>query len=339
MLGFGDDKTLENRLFSLNILLEYFGNAKTPLNPNSSRFGKLIEIVFTELGTIDFVEVREFLLEKTRVVRSSENQGNFHIFYSIFTNLSKNESKTFPVDLDEEAVNLFRSTTTFNYLAESTDEFSSNLTLNELAEMLNEFKITKVEQNSIVSILLGILQLGNILFDEKNEIRQESRSSFSSVVRFFQFDEEKLRDVLLQSTLVARDETLKKPKTVVESMETRDAMAKAIYAKLFEWIVFALNRLFRDDFSSENKFSGERKKSRSISILDLFGFEKFQTNSYEQLCINVANEQFQYFYRQHIFSWEMKEFENEQIEKPRKVSRRCVLSADSDFVLSDVSLS
>ena len=343
LLGFGEQKSLENRLVTMNLLLESFGNAQTALNSNSSRFGKLLEMFFSDYGTINYVEISQFLLEKSRVVLAGGNQRNFHIFYSIYSHFVTDE-KTGPASLviDPTALDLLKNVSSYTYLGKlDVDEKNFNLTLNELFSIFNELNVSVEEQTSILSILIGIIHLGNISFQSKldeNEtgclITDRSSIHLDVVQRLLKVDRQDLIDSLCQSMLVTRGETVIKFNTIAEAYQTRDAMAKSLYSRLFDWIVFASNRYFRNELEFQPKSLAQiRKQSQqdlvhdqsnsirksnkdrsSIAILDLFGFENFEKNSYEQLCINIANEQLQYFFRQHTFAWELKEYENEGIQ-------------------------
>jgi myosin-3 len=349
LLGFGEQRTLENRLVTMNLLLESFGNAQTALNNNSSRFGKLLDIFFSEYGTIVYVQLSEFLLEKTRVVLASGNTRNFHILYSIYSHFSQGQSN--PCDLiDQESFDLFKKIKSYTYLGNHNDQTLSSLSLTDLFQIFKELNVTEDEQSSILSILASIIHLGNISFKPETEINEpgcsideQSIPHSNAVYRLLKIDNDQFIESLCQSSLMTRGETVTKFNTIAEAQQTRDAMAKSLYSRLFDWIVFALNRYFRTEleykpksvvdirkrhekdifnngFSIRPKPSDELTKIKidglcSISILDLFGFETFDYNSYEQLCINIANEQLQYFFRQHTFAWEMKEYENEGIQK------------------------
>jgi myosin-3 len=347
LLGFGEQRALENRLVTMNLLLESFGNAQTTLNNNSSRFGKLLDIFFSEYGTIVYVQLSEFLLEKTRVVLASGNTRNFHIFYSIYSHFSQKQANPCQLN-DPESFELFQTIKSYTYLGNNSDQ---TISLSHLFQILKELNITDDEQSSILAILTSIIHLGNISFKPETEINEpgclidEQTSSHSnSVYRLLKIDPEQFIQSLCQSSLMTRGETVTKLNTIAEAQQARDAMAKSLYSRLFDWIIFALNRYFRTEleykpksiltirkrhekdkfnngYSIRPKTSEELNKNKreddllSISILDLFGFETFDYNSYEQLCINIANEQLQYFFRQHTFAWEMKEYENEGIQK------------------------
>ncbi|CAF3630828.1 unnamed protein product [Adineta steineri] len=347
LLGFGEQRALENRLVTMNLLLESFGNAQTVLNNNSSRFGKLLDIFFSEYGTIVYVQLSEFLLEKTRVVLASGNKKNFHIFYSIYSHFSQKQSN--PCHLtDQESFDLFQTIKYYTYLGNNSDE---HISLMNLFEILKELNVTDNEQSSILAILTSIIHLGNVSFQAETEINEPGCSidqqcilHANAVYRLLKIDNEQFIQSLCQSSLMTRGETVTKLNTIAEAQQARDAMAKSLYSRLFDWIIFALNRYFRTELEYQpksiidickryekdtfnNRFSIRPKTSEelnkikrdndlcSISILDLFGFETFDYNSYEQLCINIANEQLQYFFRQHTFAWELKEYENEGIQQ------------------------
>ena len=355
LLGFGEQQVLENRLLTMNLLLESFGNAQTVLNHNSSRFGKLLEIFFSEYGTIVYVQLSEFLLEKTRVVLATGNQRNFHIFYSIYNHFSRNQTNPCPTLVDHPSFDLFRTCSSYAYLGSHHSSVASSLPLTELFQIFSELNVSEDEQSSVLAILTAIIHLGNVLFQAQNEVNEpgcvidsQSMIYLEAVNSLLKIDLDVFMESLCQSSLMTRGETVTKLNTIAEAQQARDAMAKSLYARLFDWIIYALNRYFRteleyqpksildmrkrydrelfhDRFSVRPKSVQETTKIPStdlcsIAILDLFGFETFDYNSYEQLCINIANEQLQYFFRQHTFAWEMKEYENEGIEKQSKFS-------------------
>ena len=203
--------------------------------------------------------------------------------------------------------------------------------------------MTEDEQSSILVILTSIVHLGNVSFRAQTEaaepgcsIDEPSTAHAHGVHRLMKIDQSLFEQALCQSSLVAQGETVTKFNTIAEAQQARDAMAKCLYARLFDWIIFALNRYFRPELEFQPQSMGEIEKrhdrgldnaklstrpnqtepnaTSSILILDLFGFETLEYNSYEQLCINIANEQLQYFFRQHTFAWEMKEYENEGVQ-------------------------
>ena len=364
LLGFGEQRALENRLVTMNYLLEAFGNAQTVLNPNSSRFGKLLEIFFSEYGTIVYVQLSEFLLEKTRVVLANGNRRNFHILYSIHAHFSQNQTNPCPALLGHSAFDLLRTVPTYTYLGHHHDPVVSCFPLVDLFGIFQELNVNEEEQTSILSILTAIIHLGNITLRATTEIDEPgctiedpSMGHVEAVYGLLKIDQQQFIESLCQSSLMTRGETVTKLNTVAEGQQARDAMAKSLYSRLFDWIIFALNRYFRTELEFQPKaLIDMRKQSKrdisrdrlsvrpkaledmkknspndlcSVAILDLFGFEAFDFNSYEQLCINIANEQLQYFFRQHTFAWEIKEYDNEGIAETgnweRSMTRRMIV--------------
>ncbi|VDI28329.1 myosin III [Mytilus galloprovincialis] len=274
-LGKAPNRTLEDRILQVNPLMEAFGNAQTVINNNSSRFGKYLEMFFTSTGTVIGAKITEYLLEKSRVISQAKGEKNFHIFYYVHDGLAHDQDATY--HLKDSAIQ---------------------------------------EVKAVYGIIASILHTGNVDFDEKASTHGGEACVITNmylieyVSKLLGINKNDLVEAFTTSAVVARGEVIIRDNSVPEAFDARDAMAKALYGRLFSWIVNRINSLLKPvsslDTDSENNFI--------IGLLDIFGFENFPKNSFEQLCINIANEQIQYYFNQHIFAWEMAEYKSEGLE-------------------------
>ncbi|XP_077997309.1 myosin-IIIb-like [Glandiceps talaboti] len=312
-LGKAVNRNLEEKVLMVNPLLEAFGNARTVINDNSSRFGKYLELKFTQLGHVTGAELSQYLLEKSRVILQASGERSFHIFYYLLSGVVKDEKRNL-YHLDNNR--------SYRYLHSGGDQTYKNTgSMDHNKEMFNQIHtcletigFTAEEIHQLYCLLSGILHIGEIDF-ERREMKHMSDTSRITktnmtklVSELIMVDEEELMDALTTDSVVTRGETIIRSNTVSQAEDVRDAMSKAIYGRLFNWIVDKLNVLMRP--TKQN----EREEFRTIGILDIFGFENFDLNSFEQLCINIANEQIQYYFNQHIFAWEQQEYLSEGID-------------------------
>ncbi|KAI4538021.1 hypothetical protein MG293_011424 [Ovis ammon polii] len=338
VLGKANNKTLQEKILQVNNLVEAFGNACTIINDNSSRFGKYLEMKFTPSGAVVGAQISEYLLEKSRVIHQASGEKNFHIFYYIYTGLAE-KKKLAHYKLPEDKPPRYLQ----NDHIRTMQDMMNNSFYKSQYELIEQcFKVigfTMEQLGSIYSILAAILNVGNIEFSSVATEHQIDKSHISnhaalenfgcSVSQFglgramlynslpptsqaasllcIQVDE--LQEALTSHCVVTRGETIIRPNTVEKATDVRDAMAKTLYGRLFSWIVNRINSLLKHEASPSG--NGDEL---SIGILDIFGFENFKKNSFEQLCINIANEQIQFYFNQHIFAWEQNEYLNEDID-------------------------
>uniref|UniRef100_A0A8C3ESB3 non-specific serine/threonine protein kinase n=1 Tax=Corvus moneduloides TaxID=1196302 RepID=A0A8C3ESB3_CORMO len=314
VLGKANNRTLQEKILQVNNLVEAFGNAGTIINDNSSRFGKYLEMKFTCGGTVVGAQISEYLLEKSRVVHQAVGEKNFHIFYYIYAGLAE-KKKLAHYKLPDCRPPRYLQNDHFRIV----QDFMNNSFYKSQFELIEQcFKVigfTLEELGSVYSVLAAILNVGNIEFSAVVSEHMIDKSNISNPVALencasllcIQADE--LQEALTSHCVVTRGETIIRPNTVEKATDVRDAMAKALYGRLFSWIVNRINTLLKPD-----KHLSENDDGLNIGILDIFGFENFKKNSFEQLCINIANEQIQFYFNQHVFAWEQNEYLYEGVD-------------------------
>ncbi|KAJ3672107.1 hypothetical protein LUZ60_006828 [Juncus effusus] len=294
--------TVEQQVLQSNPVLEAFGNAKTVRNNNSSRFGKFVEIQFDQSGRISGAAIRTYLLERSRVCQISDPERNYHCFYMLCAAPPEHKDK---YKLGEPQ--------TFHYLNQSNcykitglDETKEYLETRKAMEVVG---INNHEQESIFRVVAAILHLGNIEFAEAGEADsskpKDDKSWFhlKTAAELFLCDEKSLEDALCKRVIVTRDENIIKTLSPSDAALCRDALAKIVYSRLFDWLVNKINSSIGQDPNSKVL----------IGVLDIYGFESFKINSFEQFCINLTNEKLQQHFNQHVFKMEQEEYTKEEI--------------------------
>nr|KAF6398725.1 myosin XVA [Molossus molossus] len=281
-------------------LLESFGNAKTVRNDNSSRFGKFVEI-FLEGGVISGAITSQYLLEKSRIVFQAKNERNYHIFYELLAGLPAQLRQAFRLQEAE----------TYYYLNQGGNcEISGKSDADDFHRLLAAMEVlgfSGEDQDSIFRILASILHLGNVYFEKYETDAQEVASVVSAreiqaVAELLQISPEGLQKAITFKVTETIREKIFTPLTVESAVDARDAIAKVLYALLFGWLITRVNALVSPP-----------QDALSIAILDIYGFEDLSFNSFEQLCINYANENLQYLLNKIIFQEEQEEYIREQI--------------------------
>uniref|UniRef100_A0A8C7K662 Unconventional myosin-X-like n=1 Tax=Oncorhynchus kisutch TaxID=8019 RepID=A0A8C7K662_ONCKI len=282
---------VEQAIIQSSPIMEAFGNAKTVYNNNSSRFGKFIQLHFSQCGNIQGGCIIDYLLEKNRVVRQNPGERNYHIFYALLAGLYF----------------LSESPESYHYLSQSgcvKDRSLDDLKLyDSFMEALKVMQFSEEEIRDVFKLLSAVLLMGNIEFMTAGGAQITSKGVVSNVSDLLGLDSFQLSEVLTQRSMILRGEEICSPLTVEQAVCSRDSVAMALYAQSFSWIITRINQKVRgkDNF-------------KSIGILDIFGFENFEVNRFEQFNINYANEKLQEYFNKHIFSLEQLDYNREGIQ-------------------------
>ncbi|XP_035410144.1 unconventional myosin-Ie isoform X1 [Cygnus atratus] len=284
-----------------NPLLEAFGNAKTVRNNNSSRFGKYFEIQFSPGGEPDGGKISNFLLEKSRVVMRNPGERSFHIFYQLIEGASSEQKSSLGITTMDY----------YYYLSLSgsykVDDINDKSDFQETLHAMSVIGIFAEEQALVLQIVAGILHLGNISFKEVGNyagVESEEFLAFPAFLLGINQDrlKEKLTSRQMDSKWGGKSESINVTLNVEQACYTRDALAKALHARVFDYLVDSINKAMEKDHEEYN-----------IGVLDIYGFEIFQKNGFEQFCINFVNEKLQQIFIELTLKAEQEEYVQEGI--------------------------
>ncbi|XP_036379710.1 unconventional myosin-VIIa-like [Megalops cyprinoides] len=303
----GQHSWIEQQVLEANPILEAFGNAKTIRNDNSSRFGKYIDIHFNKRGAIEGAKIEQYLLEKSRVCRQAHDERNYHIFYCMLKGMTPAQKEELELT---QATDYAYLTMGNCIVCDGRDD------LKEYSNILSAMKVlmfTDTENWEISKLLAAILHMGNMhykarTYDNLDACVVVQSTDLVSVATLLEVDSKELTSCLTTRTLITRGESVTTPLSVEQALDVRDAFVKGIYGRLFVWIVDKINAAIYRPPSGDTQ-----AVRRSIGLLDIFGFENFTINSFEQLCINFANENLQQFFVRHVFKLEQEEYNLENI--------------------------
>ncbi|KAF3784216.1 Myosin-12 [Nymphaea thermarum] len=297
-----EGRTVEQQVLESNPVLEAFGNSKTVKNNNSSRFGKFVEIQFDKYGKISGAAVRTYLLERSRVCQVSDPERNYHCFYMLCA-APPEDAKKFKV----------ADPRTFHYLNQTNCYEVANVNdAREYLETRNAMDVVGIsqeEQDAIFQVVAAILHLGNVEFKkgkeaDSSELKDDkAKFHLQTAAELLMCNVKALEDSLCKRVIVTPDGNITKLLDPDSAALSRDALAKTIYSRLFDWIVDKINSSIGQDPNAVN----------IIGVLDIYGFESFKVNSFEQLCINLTNEKLQQHFNQHVFKMEQEEYTREEI--------------------------
>ena len=299
---------LSQQILRANPILESFGNAQTVRNNNSSRFGKFIRIQFTQNGQIAGAFIDWYLLEKSRVVRVSTTERNYHVFYQLLRGAERSlKAQLFIDDQDVED---------FDYTSRGNDVISGVSDREEWHSLMEAFKImgfTGTDQLEILRSVAAILYLGNThvakesLRGDQASFDAEAKEQLAKACCLLGVQLDPFVNALLHPRVKAGREWVTKVQSPEQVRLAIDALSKGIYERAFGDLVDRINRRL-------NKSGSVGDDTHFVGVLDIAGFEIFEENSFEQLCINYTNEKLQQFFNHHMFVLEQEEYAREQIE-------------------------
>ncbi|XP_039527470.1 myosin VIa [Pimephales promelas] len=332
--SYGTGQDIDERIVEANPLLEAFGNAKTVRNNNSSRFGKFVEIHFNEKNTVVGGFVSHYLLEKSRICTQGQEERNYHIFYRLCAGAPEDIKEKFHLSSPDCFRYLCRGCTRYFSTKDSEKLIPQNRKSPEDGQLLKagplkdpllddhaDFKrmcvamkkigLDDTEKLNLFRVVAGVLHLGNIDFEEAGStsggcvLKKTCGQSLQFCAELLGLDEEDLRvsltsRVMLTSAGGVKGTAIKVPLKVEQATSARDALAKAIYSRLFDHVVTRINQCFPFDSSAH-----------FIGVLDIAGFEYFEHNSFEQFCINYCNEKLQQFFNERILKEEQELYQKE----------------------------
>ncbi|XP_074546475.1 unconventional myosin-Vb isoform X3 [Halichoeres trimaculatus] len=299
--GSANDTNVEEKVLASSPIMEAIGNAKTTRNDNSSRFGKYIQIGFSRHYHIIGANMRTYLLEKSRVVFQAEDERNYHIFYQLCASASLPEFKDLGLTSAEDFIFTSQGENIFIEGVNDAEDFRKS------REAFTLLGVKESSQMSIFKVVASILHLGNVEICSERDGEschiQRDDPHLKHFCRLLGVEQQQMEHWLCNRKLATASETYVKKMSSKQAMNARDALAKHIYARMFDWIVEHINKSLHTS-SKQHSF---------IGVLDIYGFETFEVNSFEQFCINYANEKLQQQFNSHVFKLEQEEYMKEQI--------------------------
>jgi len=304
--------TIEMQIIAASPVLEAFGNAKTVLNNNSSRFGKFTKILYSADGDHGVVKgaivgatLETYLLEKSRVIFQADKERNYHSFYFIWHGLSDEQKADYGVE--SGMMDFFYTKQGGSAQVPGINDLAR---FEELQQSLNTYRMTPENQVDLYKAVMGIAHLGNVNFKKDDqgfgECDGKSMKHVEFCAKLFGIDTKALRKRLETSSLKVGKKTIQKRINHQDCPANRDAISKGLYEKIFLYLAKRIN----DDLSQIDE---EAAEYLFIGILDVFGFENFKVNSLEQFCINFTNEKLQNYFNKNIIESEQEEYLRESV--------------------------
>ncbi|KAF9002046.1 myosin 5 [Cyathus striatus] len=302
-----ESSEIERQILATNPILEAFGNAKTTRNDNSSRFGKYIQILFDGKQEIVGARIRTYLLERSRIVFQPLTERNYHIFYQLCAGAPLKERKDLGLDTD---------ITKFHYLKQGGPSSTPIAGVDDAEEFratqqaLSTVGISVEKQWAVFRLLAALLHLGNVKITQlrSDANLDDNDTALLLATRFLGVNLPEFKKWTVKKQITTRSEKIITSLSAAQATVVRDSVAKFVYACMFEWLVAIVN----ESLAGENGDAAERAEM-FIGVLDIYGFEHFQKNSFEQFSINYANEKLQQEFNSHVFKLEQEEYVKEEI--------------------------
>ncbi|KAK7078910.1 putative TRAFAC class myosin-kinesin ATPase superfamily [Halocaridina rubra] len=292
---------LEDQVIQTNPVLEAFGNAKTVRNDNSSRFGKFIRVLFSPSGKLSGADIEVYLLEKARVISQQPNERSYHIFYEMMSGQVANIK---PACLLSEDIFDYSYVSQGKVTVPSIDDAEDMQFCDDAFDVLG---FTQQEKEDVYKITASVMHFGNMKFKQRGREEQAEPSGTEAgeiIGKLLGTDGEELYRNLCKPKIKVGSEFVSKGMNMNQCLFSVGALAKALYDRLFKWLVKKCN----------DTLETGKKKTTFIGVLDIAGFEIFDFNGFEQICINFCNEKLQQFFNHHMFVLEQEEYKREGID-------------------------
>lgn len=305
--------SIEGQVLQSNPILESFGNARTVRNDNSSRFGKFIEIQFTRNGQLVGANIETYLLEKVRLVHQNAGERNYHIFYELLSGAVDARELSQYFIARTAAPEDFKMTASGTY--DRRDGVSDRETYDALIDAWKAMKFTKEQIHAIKSVTAAVLHASNLNFVQEGDAADLDPTNvhLTPVCHLLGVSDQELNEALCRQYIQAgREGVVQRQLDEAKAYKSLEALIKAIYGALFSYLVHRINDSIA--FKEDEEQDQWRRPAASIGVLDIFGFESFNVNSFEQLCINYCNEALQQQFNAFVLKNEQAEYEREGIE-------------------------
>uniref|UniRef100_UPI00358F2AC5 myosin-16-like isoform X1 n=2 Tax=Myxine glutinosa TaxID=7769 RepID=UPI00358F2AC5 len=293
--------SLEDQIIQANPVLEAFGNAKTTRNNNSSRFGKFIRIHFGPSAKLSGADIESYLLEKSRVISQQSAERSYHIFYQVLSGQKPELLTELKLKMDPHA---------YHWISQgviTVDNMDDKEELQFTDEAFDILGFTADEKKYLYRLIGGILHFGNMTFKQKPREEQadvESSEVADLLAELLMVDSKELQQGITRPKVKVGNEFVQKGQNLAQCHTSIGALSKGMYDRMFKWLVYRVNKTLDTDLP----------RQYFIGVLDIAGFEIFEFNSFEQLCINFTNEKLQQFFNHHMFVLEQEEYKREGID-------------------------